>query len=38
MWFATLFQLPQRFQIINKLSPLQAAVGFIPLTLAAPLG
>ncbi|KAL4860850.1 major facilitator superfamily domain-containing protein, partial [Aspergillus spectabilis] len=38
VWFTTMFQLPQRFQIVNQLSPLQAAVRFIPFTLAAPFG
>ncbi|KAL5041369.1 hypothetical protein BDW71DRAFT_217899 [Aspergillus fruticulosus] len=38
VWFATMFQLPQRFQIVNQLSPLQAAVRFVPFTVAAPLG
>lgn len=31
-----MFQLPQRFQIVNQLTPLQAAVRFIPFTVAAP--
>ncbi|RAK79529.1 MFS general substrate transporter [Aspergillus fijiensis CBS 313.89] len=32
----TMFQLPQRFQIVNQLTPLQAAVRFIPFTVATP--
>ncbi|RAH48304.1 MFS general substrate transporter [Aspergillus brunneoviolaceus CBS 621.78] len=36
VWFSTMFQLPQRFQIVNQLTPLQAAVRFIPFTVAAP--
>ncbi|PWY83834.1 MFS general substrate transporter [Aspergillus sclerotioniger CBS 115572] len=38
VWFSTMFQLPQRFQIVNQLSPFQAAIRFIPYTVAAPLG
>ncbi|RAK98783.1 uncharacterized protein BO80DRAFT_447145 [Aspergillus ibericus CBS 121593] len=38
VWFGTMFQLPQRFQTVNQLSPLQAAIHFIPYTVAAPLG
>ncbi|KAJ2971514.1 hypothetical protein NUW58_g9397 [Xylaria curta] len=37
-WFCAAFQLPQRLQIVNSLSPLDAGVRFIPFTLAAPLG
>ncbi|KAI9043094.1 MFS general substrate transporter [Aspergillus affinis] len=37
-WFVTIFQLPQRFQIVNGLSPLQAGIRFIPFTVAAPIG
>lgn len=33
-----MFQLPQEYQIVKGLSPLQAGVRFIPFTLAAPLG
>ncbi|GKZ36121.1 hypothetical protein AbraIFM66950_007028 [Aspergillus brasiliensis] len=31
-----MFQLPQRFQIVNQLTPFQAAVHFIPFTIAGP--
>ncbi|KAK9413398.1 putative Major facilitator superfamily (MFS) profile domain-containing protein [Seiridium unicorne] len=37
-WFCTIFQLPQRMQIVNGISPVQAGLQFIPFTLAAPLG
>ncbi|KAI1325561.1 MFS general substrate transporter [Xylariaceae sp. FL0255] len=37
-FFTTNFQLPQRFQIVNGLSPLQASLRVIPFTLASPLG
>ncbi|ROW15682.1 hypothetical protein VPNG_02121 [Cytospora leucostoma] len=37
-WFCAIFQLPQRFQIVNSLSPLEAGVRLIPFTLAAPIG
>ncbi|KAF3001622.1 hypothetical protein E8E14_007659 [Neopestalotiopsis sp. 37M] len=37
-WFCAMFQHPQRLQIVNNLSPLQAGVRFIPFTLAAPFG
>ncbi|PYH88111.1 MFS general substrate transporter [Aspergillus ellipticus CBS 707.79] len=37
-WFVTMFELPQRFQIVNALSPFDAAVRFIAFTLAAPIG
>lgn len=37
-WFVTIFQLPQRFQVVNGLSPLQAGIRFIPFTVAAPVG
>ncbi|CAI6096493.1 unnamed protein product [Clonostachys chloroleuca] len=37
-WFCSIFQLPQRFQIVNSLSPLQAGFRLIPFTLAAPIG
>ncbi|OGM40588.1 hypothetical protein ABOM_010663 [Aspergillus bombycis] len=37
-WFVTIFQLPQRFQVVNGLSPLQAGIRFIPFTAAAPVG
>lgn len=33
-----IFQLPQRFQFVNRLSPLQAGIRFIPFTVAAPVG
>ncbi|OJJ67087.1 hypothetical protein ASPBRDRAFT_661755 [Aspergillus brasiliensis CBS 101740] len=36
VWFSTMFQLPQRFQIVNQLTPFQAAVHFIPFTIAGP--
>ncbi|KAI9036876.1 MFS general substrate transporter [Aspergillus affinis] len=37
-WFVAIFQLPQRFQFVNGLSPLQAGIRFIPFTVAAPVG
>ncbi|GKZ81183.1 hypothetical protein AnigIFM56816_005695 [Aspergillus niger] len=36
VWFSTMFQLPQRFQIVNQLTAFQAAVRFIPFTVASP--
>ena len=37
-WFVAIFQIPQRLQLVNRLSPLDAGFRFIPFTLAAPLG
>ncbi|KAK4112255.1 major facilitator superfamily MFS-1, partial [Canariomyces notabilis] len=37
-WFCAMFQLPQRLQIVNGMSPVDAAVRVIPFSLAAPLG
>ena len=37
-WFVAMFQIPQRFQFVNIISPLQAGIRFIPFTLAAPVG
>ena len=37
-WFVTMFQLPQRLQFVNGVSPLEAGIRFIPFTLAAPIG
>ncbi|GAB1210878.1 hypothetical protein APSETT445_009678 [Aspergillus pseudonomiae] len=37
-WIVTIFQLPQRFQVVNELSPLQAGIRFIPFTVTAPVG
>ncbi|KAG8157943.1 hypothetical protein KVR01_012215 [Diaporthe batatas] len=37
-WFCAIFQLPQRYQIVNSLQPLDAGVRLIPFTLAAPVG
>ncbi|KAI5917481.1 MFS multidrug transporter-like protein [Camillea tinctor] len=37
-FFCTTFQLPQRLQIVNGLSPIQAGIRFLPFTLASPLG
>lgn len=37
-WIVAVFQLPQRLQLINKISPLGAGIRFIPFTLAAPVG
>ncbi|KAL8786452.1 MAG: hypothetical protein Q9213_002768 [Squamulea squamosa] len=37
-WFVAIFQLPQRLQFANGVSPLQAGIRFIPFTLAAPMG
>src|SRR5437660_1252776 len=33
-----MFQIPQQYQIVKCLSPLQAGVRFIPFTIAAPVG
>ncbi|RAH86595.1 MFS general substrate transporter, partial [Aspergillus japonicus CBS 114.51] len=38
IWFVTMFELPQRFEMVNQLSPLHAAIRFIPFTVAAPVG
>ncbi|KAI0015069.1 MFS general substrate transporter [Xylariomycetidae sp. FL0641] len=37
-FFCTIFQLPQRFQIVNGLSPVEAGLRFIPFTVASPVG
>lgn len=37
-WFVAIFQLPQRLQVVNSMSPLEAGIRFIPFTLAAPFG
>ncbi|CAJ2500890.1 Uu.00g037430.m01.CDS01 [Anthostomella pinea] len=37
-FFCTTFQLPQRFQVVNGLPPIQAGIRFLPFTLAAPFG
>ncbi|KAJ5713108.1 MFS general substrate transporter [Penicillium malachiteum] len=37
-WFAAIFIIPQRFEIVNSLSPFQAAVRFIPFSLLSPIG
>lgn len=37
-WFAAIFIIPQRFEIVNGLSPLNAAVRFIPFTVLSPVG
>ena len=37
-WFVGIFQLPQRLQVVNGVSPLEAGLRFIPFTLAAPFG
>ena len=37
-WFASIFQLPQRFQIVYGTSPLGAGIRLMPFTFAAPLG
>ena len=37
-WFVAIFQLPQRLQVVNSVSPLEAGIRFIPFTFAAPLG
>lgn len=37
-WFCAIFQLPQRYQIVNSLEPLEAGLRLIPFTLAAPFG
>ncbi|RAK81913.1 uncharacterized protein BO72DRAFT_492138 [Aspergillus fijiensis CBS 313.89] len=33
-----MFELPQRFEMVNQLSPFHAAIRFIPFTVAAPVG
>lgn len=33
-----MFQLPQRFQVVNGLTPIEAGVRFIPFSMAAPFG
>ncbi|PYI00240.1 MFS general substrate transporter [Aspergillus sclerotiicarbonarius CBS 121057] len=38
IWFVTMFELPQRFEVVNQLSPFHAAIRFIPFTVAAPVG
>jgi hypothetical protein len=38
IFFATIFIIPQRFEIVNGLSPFQAAVRFIPFTVFSPVG
>jgi len=37
-WFVTIFQLPQRFIVVNNASALGAGLRLIPFTLAAPVG
>ena len=37
-WFASIFQLPQRVQIVYGASPLGAGIRLMPFTFAAPLG
>ncbi|KAH8685445.1 MFS multidrug transporter-like protein [Tricladium varicosporioides] len=37
-WFVTIFQLPQRFQVVNNASALSAGIRLVPFTLAAPIG
>ncbi|RAH47084.1 uncharacterized protein BO95DRAFT_493732 [Aspergillus brunneoviolaceus CBS 621.78] len=40
IWLVTMFffELPQRFEWVNQLSPFHAAIRFIPFTVAAPVG
>ncbi|KAL3458394.1 MFS general substrate transporter [Aspergillus heterothallicus] len=37
-WFAAIFIIPQRFEIVNSLSSFNAAVRFIPFSLLSPIG
>ena|ERR1700761_3573883 len=37
-WFAAIFIIPQRFEILNGLSSFNAAVRFIPFSLLSPIG
>ncbi|KAJ5712783.1 MFS general substrate transporter [Penicillium malachiteum] len=37
-WFAAIFIIPQRFEIVNGLSSFQAAVRFIPFSILSPVG
>jgi hypothetical protein len=37
-WFVAIFQLPQKLQIVNGVSPLQAGIRLMPFTFAAPVG
>ncbi|KAJ5390077.1 MFS general substrate transporter [Penicillium cataractarum] len=37
-WFVTIFILPQRFEIVNQLTPFHAAIRFIPFTVSSPVG
>jgi hypothetical protein len=37
-WFVTVFQLPQRFQVVNSISPLEAGIRLMPFTFASPFG
>lgn len=38
IWYVTMFELPQRFETVNELSPFEAAIRFIPFTVASPVG
>ena len=37
-WFVSIFQLPQKFQVVNGASPLGAGIRLMPFTFAAPIG
>ena len=37
-WFVAIFQLPQKFQFVNGISPLGAGIRLMPFTFAAPIG
>lgn len=37
-WFVTIFQLPQRFQVVDNATALQAGLRLIPFTVFAPVG
>lgn len=37
-WFVTIFQLPQRFQVVDDVSSLTAGIRLIPFTVFAPVG
>ncbi|PVH92041.1 MFS multidrug transporter-like protein [Periconia macrospinosa] len=38
VWFVTVLELPQRFEIVNGSSPLQAGIHLLPFTFASPIG
>ncbi|KAF2465948.1 MFS multidrug transporter-like protein [Lindgomyces ingoldianus] len=38
VWFVTVLELPQKFEIVNGSSPLQAGIHLMPFTFASPIG